>query len=214
MPLRRDREEDWSDWLAQLLEDSVTGQLGWSLLGGIERLARECYIRPTVHREVICVDCRADLVIEWRDASYTHIEVKVGDADLVKTLPTAIRVEERYSRSRTRRSDVVLLLPSQLDAWAQDCARAPGMHTRVHSLSWFDVAIALRSALPSHEGESIRWRVWAHAFCGAVEQDLLGMRASGRTDDWAAMLGFRDLQMAAALLGLEGSVQCSTQRRS
>src|SRR5262245_37323887 len=35
-PLRRDREEDWSDWLAQLIEESRTGRFAWALLGRIE----------------------------------------------------------------------------------------------------------------------------------------------------------------------------------
>src|SRR6476646_7374272 len=30
-PLRRDREEDWSDWLAQLIEDSRTGRFALAL---------------------------------------------------------------------------------------------------------------------------------------------------------------------------------------
>ena len=32
-PLRREREEDWSDWLAQFIEDSEHGWFSWSLLG-------------------------------------------------------------------------------------------------------------------------------------------------------------------------------------
>src|SRR5688572_13549689 len=36
-PLRRHREEDWSDWLAQLLEDSKSGLLACALFGRAER---------------------------------------------------------------------------------------------------------------------------------------------------------------------------------
>lgn len=202
--LRRDREEDWSDWLAQLIEDSTTGQFAWTLLGAVEHRRVDSYIKPAVHREVPYEGHRADLVIEWADASYTHIEVKVGDMNLAKTLGTAERMEKRFGSDRTRRSDVVLLLPSQCEAWALECVRQPTLPGRVHLLTWIDVARALRRALPQSGGESIHWRVWAHAFCGAVEQDLLGMRAGREPGQWARSLTFMGLSTAALMFNAGG----------
>jgi len=204
LPLRREREEDWSDWLAQLFDESNTGLFAHTLLGVIERRQPESYVRPTVHREVLYEGYRADLVVEWADASYTHIEVKVGDPNLDKTLETAHRMEERFGRHLARRSDAVLLLPSQVDAWDRACVHTEAMRERVHCLTWLHVAVALRRALPRLAGESIRWRVWAHAFCGAIEQDLLGMRAGVEPHLWAGSLSFQNLQVAATLLGADG----------
>lgn len=80
--LRRHREEDWSDWLAQLIEDSVTGWFAWRLFGALEERSSADYISPDVQREVSREGFRADLVVLWRDATYTHVEVKVGDEGL------------------------------------------------------------------------------------------------------------------------------------
>ena len=133
---------------------------------------------------------RADLVIVWTDASYTHVEVKVGDPSLAKTLETALKMAQRYGRALQRRSDIVLLLPSRRDAWQTECGCQLGMRERVHCLTWLDIARALRKALPMEAGESLRWRVWAHAFCGAVEQDLLRLRSGADPHQWASSLAF------------------------
>ena len=142
-------------------------------------------------------------MIEWADGSYTHMEVKVGGESLSKTLETAVKIEQRFAGNNLKRSDVVLLLPTQLDAWASDCIRRPAMQ-RVHALTWIDVACALRTALTDRTGESIHWRVWAHAFCGAVEQDLLGMRSGLDPQEWARSLPFLRLRLATRLLSPTG----------
>jgi hypothetical protein len=205
LPLRRHREEDWSDWLAQLIEDSKTGRFAVSLLGEIEaRKAPSDYLVEKVHRETLHEDYRADLVIEWKDASYTHIEVKVGDPHLGKTLETSYQMERRFDRHLTRRADVVLLLPEQQEAWEAECRKQPSMGDRVKALDWSGVARALRSALPKSARESIHWRVWAHAFCGAVEQDLLRLRFGRQPGDWARALTFQGLATAAKLFTPNG----------
>lgn len=50
LPLRRDREEDWSDWLAQLIEDPIAGLFAWALLREVERRQGVSYLGPVVHR--------------------------------------------------------------------------------------------------------------------------------------------------------------------
>ncbi|MBK9240538.1 MAG: hypothetical protein IPL75_09820 [Acidobacteria bacterium] len=198
LPLRRDREEDWSDWLAQLLMESNTGQLAVALFGSFEGRGPESYVRPDIHREVLHEGYRADLVIQWPDSSYTHVEVKVGDPNLGKTFETAHKMQRRFT-SLARRSDVVLLLPTQEDAWSAACGVQPGMHDRVHCLSWHHVAKALRRALPLDVGESTRWRVWAHAFCGAIEQDLLQVSSCTAAAQWPRSLSLHGLRVAVAL---------------
>lgn len=204
LPLRRNREEDWSDWLAQLIEDSITGRFAWALLGPTEHRTVGSYVGPRVHREVVCDGHRADLVIEWTDISYTHIEIKVGDQHLGKTLQTAQTVANRFGAYCTRRSDAVLLLPSQRDAWDVACRDACELGELVSCLTWAAVARALRTALPQSAGESIHWRVWAHVFCGAVEQDLLGMRAGCEAGQWARSLTFQGLETAAKIFAPNG----------
>lgn len=203
--LRREREEDWSDWLAQLIEDSKTGRFASFLLGAIEhRSAPSDYVAGEVYREVPYEGRRADLVIEWTDATYTHIEVKVGDPNFGKTLETATKMQLRFGSDLIRRSDVVLLLPEQRWAWDAECRNRPKMGERVKALDWNDVARALRDALPQGAKEPIHWRVWAHAFCGAVEQDLLGMRSGREPGEWARSLTFQGLAKAARLFQQNG----------
>ena len=204
LPLRRDREEDWSDWLAQLIQDSRTGVFAGALLGNMETRGVDAYVAPTVYREVPFEGCRADLVIDWCDQTYTHIEVKVGDPNLGKTYDTAQTIELCFGRDRRRRADVVLLLPSQSEAWASECRLRPELLDRVHDLTWIQVARSLRGALPAYVGESIHWRVWAHAFCGAIEQDLLELRSHRDPKAWAQSLGFPTLDIAARLLTVSG----------
>ena len=201
--LRRDREEDWSDWLANLLEDSVTGQFACALLGAAAADVPSAFAGPRVQREVACPPYRADLLVQWRDASYSHFEIKVGDPDLGKTLTTA-KVLESQLRGLKRRHDVLLVLPSQVDAWEVECRNESQAGSRILLRTWLDVARALRSSLPAKAGEPLEWRVWARAFGGAVEQELLGVGAGADADRWAAGLTFQGLATAAKLFGVSG----------
>lgn len=194
--LRLEREEDWSDWLAQLIEDSKTGWFAEVLFGGVRR--DSCAIRQ-LHREVSCQEgWRADIIIEWQDASYTHVEVKVGDPNLDKTLDTAVAIQNRFQGQR-RRGDFILLLPEQRDDWEQRCQHSPNLGERISVLTWIDVARAIRRGL-REGGESTTWRVWAHAFCGAIEQKLLRIPFGERPIEWAQRLRFNRLNIARELL--------------
>src|SRR5262249_54173273 len=104
----------------------------------------------------------------------------------------------------TRRGDVVLLLPTQSDAWDAECERIPKMRDRVKTLIWSDVAHALRGALGDDAGESVSWRVWAHAYCGAIEQDLLGLHFRPTPDEWAHALTPSGLDLALKLFTRTG----------
>src|SRR5262245_22810372 len=96
--LRRDREEDWSDWLAQLLEESHDGRFARALFSDVDGQRPLDYSVRALHREVPEDGVRSDIVIEWRSGDYTHVEVKVGDPDLDKTLETARAMEKRFGQ--------------------------------------------------------------------------------------------------------------------
>jgi hypothetical protein len=68
-PLRQSREEDWSDWLAWLLETSVTGLLAETLIGTYMKCDPDSFRSPEkkVRREVLTEnrERRGDIVAEW-----------------------------------------------------------------------------------------------------------------------------------------------------
>jgi hypothetical protein len=194
--LRLEREEDWSDWLAQLIEDSKAGSFAARLFGGTRA---DSFAVKQVHREVSCDEgWRADIIVEWKDSSYTHVEVKVGDPNLGKTLDTAVAIQQRF-HGQSQRGDFILLLPEQRDDWDQRCQESPNLGARISALTWIGVARALRLAL-REGGESPAWRVWAHAFCGAIEQKLLRIPAGEKPAEWAQRLRFSRLTIARELL--------------
>ncbi|WP_224247029.1 hypothetical protein [Hyalangium gracile] len=169
-PLRLGREEDWSDWLAHLLESSSTGAFARSLLHPSTRgqgsvtswqgqAGRE---QPTSGGH------RTDIRFEPQGVSF-HVEVKVGDKQFEKTFPTADQVEAEGSQPWVH---LILLPEEDLDAWFA-CEGEKPRRIKVGVLTWRDVARALREA-SGDEAEPLAWRVWAWSFCGALEQRLLG----------------------------------------
>lgn len=194
--LRRKREEDWSDWLAQLIEDSKAGLFAERFFGGGPS---DSFAIKRVHREVSSDEgWRADIIVEWKDSSYTHVEVKVGDPNLDKTFDTAVDIQQRFHGQR-RRGDFILLLPEQGDDWDQKCRLTPDLGKRISALTWIDAARAFRFAL-REGGESPAWRVWAHAYCGAIEQQLLRIPGCEEPVEWAQRLRFSRLAIASELL--------------
>lgn len=171
-----ERELAWSDWLAHLIERSETGEFARRLFGGHPDLPVTVG-QPTVRREVLTGDGTriADLLIEWKVA-VAHVEVKVGDSSFVKTFDTAEKLlrDERAEHGALRAwVDFILLPPSDLDRWLDIAEKHRGSRAEIKPLTWRDVAVALRAVLRNAK-ESLPWRAWAHSFCGAVEQRLLG----------------------------------------
>ena len=130
--------------------------------------------------------------------SYTHVEVKVGDPSLDKTFETAVAIQQRFQGQR-RRGDFILLLPEQGDDWDRKCLLTPDLGKRISALTWIDAARAFRFAL-REGGESPAWRVWAHAYCGAIEQQLLRIPGCEEPVEWAQRLRFSRLAVARELL--------------
>jgi len=172
-PLRLDREEDWSDWLAHLIGSSRTGRFASRLL---RRADCEPLCSPRVDREISIEDGtrRADLVILWVDATASSLETKVGDRNFDKTFETAAGLRSKYPQvAATGWTDFILLPAEDLSLW--DRTRGEGEtlgKPPISSITWTQVAIAVRQTLWNHE-ESAAWRAWAYAFCGAIEQSLL-----------------------------------------
>jgi len=166
-PLRVDREEDWSDWLQHFIATSTTGHFSHQLFS---RLAAPSggFGVPEVLREDTVDDRRADLVIRWQDSTRTHVEVKVGDRSFAKTVETASSLEKKYPAKQWSH---FILLPSE-DVRRWDAVDRP-QSSIIQVLTWDDVAVSLRRTL-RRKSESRLWRVWAHGFCGLVEQSLLG----------------------------------------
>lgn len=169
-PLRLNREEDWSDWLAHIIATSETGIFAQNLLK-IPKFTASGYIKPEkVERELSYGEFRADLIIKWQNQFYSHIEVKIGDSNLQKTFETSENFRRKYKVSNDRWSNFILLLSEQLNQWQQ--LEKMHNHIKIESLLWEDVCIAVRRALLSKE--KITWKVWAYSFLGAVEQLLVG----------------------------------------
>lgn len=67
-PLRTDREEDWSDWLAYLLKTSTRGVLAHAVFGPADAEVIELAAPPKVKREFRVEDRRADVVVKVRSS--------------------------------------------------------------------------------------------------------------------------------------------------
>lgn len=168
-PLRLDREEDWSDWLAFLISSSDSGCFAYTLFR-FEGFSVSDYVRPpTVHREPVAGDCRGDVLVRWGDGRYTNIEIKIGDPGLEKTYYTARKLRERHLEEDTDWLDVIILMKSQVSDWQ----RIEEEHDEaVHAITWEEVALSLRTSLLNSE-ETLTWKAWAYAYLGAVEETLL-----------------------------------------
>src|SRR5690554_2090893 len=114
-PLRLSREEDWSDWLAFFIEKS-NGAFIQKLLG-ISGLKGNDLI---VLRETSSEEFRADLVILSRTKDIgIHIEVKVGDLSLKKTIDTSIEMNRKFGINEMKWFDFLLLPESDIQYWDQ-----------------------------------------------------------------------------------------------
>ena len=118
-PLRLSREEDWSDWLSCLIATSERGILSKTIFT-IDGFKTKDYASPSsVEREVIYENYRADIIIKWKNYHFSHLEVKIGDEQLQKTLDTGEKLREKYSADETKWTNYILLLRQQKMLWEQ-----------------------------------------------------------------------------------------------
>jgi len=173
-PLRLSREEDWSDWLAWLLQTSITGVLAEAMLGQHMGCGSASLGTPKIRREVPTEtgERRADLVVEWRSGRRTHIEVKVGDENFEKTFETCRGLHRKVSGRVW--CHAILIPDASRTAW-DEVAEAHEADCAVEVILWSDVVRGLRRSLWDIR-EPIAWQAWAWAFCGAVESHLLGLQ--------------------------------------
>ncbi len=173
-PLRLSREEDWSDWLAFLIQQSKTGFLSKNIFN-IHSFKQENYIYPLkVLREEsdFTKSYRADIIIQWKNKKYTHFEIKVGDRNLLKTFKASQNFRKTFKASKNNWTDFILLLPNQVSNWENTLKFNETDNIIIHK-TWKDISIALRKSLSTNE--TTNWKVWAYSFLGIIEQKLLGL---------------------------------------
>lgn len=161
-PLRLTREEDWSDWLAFILEKGPESMRRALLGAGTAP--------KSVRREVAAGGYRADVVLEF-DSSSVSIEVKLDDRDLAKTFDCCSMLE---AAETGRWAHFILLPEDRLDEWHSLVKRGPRAPDRVTPRTWTELALAIRRCLWRAEG-TLAWRAWAVAYCGAIEQTILDL---------------------------------------
>ena len=179
-PLRLQREEDWSDWLAHLLATSKSGQLGYRLFREIVGSKRQDdFSRPEVEREVIVGNRRADIVLVAGDRVGIHVEVKIWDTQFEKTAETSALVADTFvSKPPVTVWYNVLLVPED----SKERVVLDEHHTgvKIVPMVWAHVASSMRAVLAGadSDAEEISWRVWAWSFVGCIEQKILGLNAT------------------------------------
>ncbi len=171
-PLRLEREEDFSDWLAWLLEHSRSGLFAQYMFGDAVAIAPAEHEPPRVERELVVEEAgrRADILVDWRDGGWTHVEVKLGDRSFDKTFETALGLRQQRGNPECW-TDFILTPEEATESWTA-CRKHHEGAREIKHITWTSVAIALRRAL-WHQMDSDSWLAWAYAFCGWIEQRLL-----------------------------------------
>ena len=174
-PLRLSREEDWSDWLAFFLEES-NGNFIKELLGLDNTKGSEFVIEREYQVQERRADKvqgrRADIVLTCRNKKVgIHIEVKVGDLELDKTIETSEFMEREFNKDRELKWTNYLLLPAEDEPSWEALKNKPGWD-KVDAITWDDISIAMRNCFVNGK-EDLVWKAWAHPFIGIIEQKLL-----------------------------------------
>jgi hypothetical protein len=197
--LRLEREEDWSDWLAFLLETSNTGALCAQLF---RVAAPASFIHPTVTREMTTLDgsYRSDIVVRGSQRSI-NVEIKVGDENFDKTFAMCEGIQKCLAGHQL--SHYILIPDESVDAWR---GTQRDRKIEIVELRWRDVVTAIRVSLLMPD-ENTAWKIWALSFCGAIEQKILRwppLRKEKATSvrEWVA-LGERVLLIKQIRMDLE-----------
>lgn len=195
-PLRLGREEDWSDWLAFLIEEGPAA-LMYEFLGiDVERVKAK--------REVVAGEYRADIVLE-SGSSRISIEVKIDDTALEKTRGCCASLE---TSSKGSWRHFILFRDDRRDDW--ETLREEARRTEISEIAsrtWGDLALALRRCLWREEG-TVAWRAWACAYCGAVEQRILEVPSKSQ------LLSARSYSMLARVVRLCNYLGNSRENRN
>ncbi|MBI3398518.1 MAG: hypothetical protein HY026_04715 [Deltaproteobacteria bacterium] len=164
------REENYSDWLAWIIEQLKEPRLIFRLLDiDDEIMLKECEgIKPDVKREE-CVkeghegqEGRLDITIRYPSKLLIHVEVKTNsaeEADLGKNVGYKKSLEERYGGTQYHR-----LLVTEAEETSYDDYKV---------LKWTDICIKLRKMVLEKQIEQPLAASLILSFTGAVEQNLL-----------------------------------------
>lgn len=179
-PLQPGYEEDWSEWLAQLLRHSPSF---------VNRLFGSDHETPPsgVRREEQLPNPPdttrfADILVLFEDTGYS-IEVKLGDVGYRKTPETARLVETHFPdhswthflllpQSMFGRLEAILPVPIETNTAGRPSIEPPD-DPSIQILYWEDVSRALRDTLLSDEVPSDHWAASAYLLCSLAEQQIL-----------------------------------------
>lgn len=180
-PLNPGVEEDWSDWLAQLLQTD-SGEFHCELFGEKFAAPPRQVKREAHHPEPGGVDRYAD-ILSLHESGGISIEVKIGDKNFGKTTDTAALIEDQHYRDW----DHYLLLPENdlnavKDSFDDEIETDGDERATIHSegsanvtlLYWSDVSRALRTVLLDDNSQAPHWSASAYLFCAQIEQERLG----------------------------------------
>jgi hypothetical protein len=187
-------EEDWSQWLAHVLQSS-SGPFVTALLELPE------HAPETVRREVVFSDAdttrRIDILVEYPEAAVS-IEVKNGDTNYGKTPETARLIEQESGRDWThvlllRRRNRAQLEHTFGDRLVAEEPQRPRIESEaappVEVCYWEDVSHALRRMLTGgHEPDS-HWQASAYLFVTLIEQRILNLHSADFIDPETAPAG-------------------------
>lgn len=180
-PLNPDVEEDWSDWLAQLLRTDI-GELHHELFGG-EFTAPPRQVEREAHLPNLgSIDRYAD-ILSKHSSEGISIEIKIGDTNFKKTIDTTNLIEnQRYGEWRhyllVPEDDLRAVHNSFDNELIDDEERQREViHSErsrdIELLYWSDVSRALRAILLDETRQSPHWVASAYLLCAQIEQEIL-----------------------------------------
>lgn len=121
-PLRLSREEDWSSWLAWLLETSTKGVLARTMFGLHMNCPAASLRLPKVELEPVTLnrERRGDIKLTWKSRQVTNIEVKIWDKQFGKTFETNRKLRAQEPASAWR--DFILIPDTVMVAWNDEAS--------------------------------------------------------------------------------------------
>ena len=179
-PIRTYQEENWSQWLAHLLQ-SAPPWLSQELFGSEFNQVPTSVEREAYLPDLVGSDRYADILVDYKEQAVS-IEVKNGDEHYRKTTHTASLIESQRSKSWYH----VLLLPKHKLSAVQfsfsDQLVESGYRPRIRSdesgdiavLYWQDISSALRRLLQSDIELESHFEASAYLLCTLIEQQIAG----------------------------------------
>jgi hypothetical protein len=174
--LSSEREEAYSDWLGWILEQIGDARRVLRLLGLRDKeLLRECASeKPIINREFNIPDGRPDIVVEFGKRLLVVVEIKTTSFD-----EGAVRDQlKKYARWAQSRPQTACCYFAAVELGEFDCP-AP-----FEPLPWRELTLQMReqarewlraSKKQPRDGRDLIRAAMTLAFCGAVEQNLLGL---------------------------------------